>query len=144
MSARLTAAVGLILLGALGGHLLGERVRARVKALDLLIGDMDRLRVAMLEERLPRREALGRCKSPWLSGGEAPAWELSAEGQAQVREFLDGLGRGTLSEQALLLPRAQAEFCEGREEARARYQTLARLYPSLGALGALALALMFV
>lgn len=144
MSARLTAAIGLIVLGALGGRLLGERVHARVKALDLLIGDVERLRVAMLEERLPRQEALERCKSPWLRGDEAPDWELNGEGRAQVRAFLDGLGRGTMSEQALLLTRVQAELREGREEAQLRYQTLARLYPSLGALGALALALMFV
>lgn len=144
MSARLAAAMGLIALGALGGRLLGERVRMRARTLELLAGDMERLRVAMLTQRLPRAEALARCESPCLrEEGGFPA-ELRQEDRAFVQDFLERLGRGTAEEQALLLPRAQARLLKGRDEAKERYQTLARLYPCLGALGALALALMFV
>ena len=105
---------------------------------------MDRLRLAMLEERLPMDEALRRCVSPLLRGEEGPETSLAPDDLECLRELSARLGRGTAGEQALLLPQMRERLLQRRDEARARYQTLGRLYASLGALGALALALLFV
>lgn len=143
MSLRLISALLLIALGAVSGRLLGERARRRAQALDELACDMERLKVAMLEERLPLDEALERCKSPLLRGQEGDDCLTEQDG-ALLREFRGLLGQGTAAEQALLLPRTQERLREARDQARARYLSLGRLYPSLGALAALALALAFI
>ena len=143
MSARLFAALLLIALGAVSGRLAGERVRRRARALDELACDMERLKTAMLQERLPLDEALERCKSPLLPGQEGEDC-LTGDDQALLSDLLGHLGQGTAADQALLLPRMQARLREARDQANARYLTLGRLYPSLGALAALALALAFV
>ena len=144
MSARLFAALALIILGALAGRLAAERLRRRCEELHVLAGDMDRLRLAMLEERLPMDEALRRCVSPLLRGEAGPETSLAPDDLECLRELSARLGRGTAGEQALLLPQMRERLLQRRDEARARYQTLGRLYASLGALGALALALLFV
>lgn len=143
MSARLFAALLLIALGAVSGRLAGERVRRRAQALDELACDMERLKTAMLEERLPLDEALERCKSPLLSGS-ADDDCLTDDDRTLLSDLRGNLGQGTAADQALLLLRAQARLHEARDQAKARYLTLGRLYPSLGALAALALALAFV
>lgn len=145
MSARLTAALLLIALGAVSGRLLGERTRRRVRLLDALAQDTQRLQQAMLEERLPLDEALERCRCPLLRADDEPDEDcLTEDDRALLHDLKRRLGQGTAAEQALLLPRARDAFLEAREQAATRYQSLGRLYPSLGALAALALALAFV
>jgi len=137
----------------------------RVKALQSLRRAVSRLAEDMLEKRLPLRGALAasehvlfsraaqECQSPEealrraareLSGRGGPLDSLTREDLAAVERLADGLGRGSLERQRLLLRETTDELAALSLAAEKLAAERGRLYVSLGALGGLALAVMLV
>jgi hypothetical protein len=126
-----------------------------------------RLRIEMIERRMPLRDALSRAGGVFLEaagemeGGAPPgeAW-IRAEGRltergsvldcigecdkTAFRRLFDGLGAGGLQTQRLVLSEAEEELERLSEQARKKREEQGKLYASLGALGGLAMALILL
>lgn len=151
--------------GALMGWAMAEGQRRRVRTLRDLTEDMAQLEDGMIQKRLPLREALSGCKSPCLrtlaEKGDAPCavWEeirgkmtrpggaldcLTREDMETLDRFVRQLGGENAERQKALLREGAQEFLAGRQAAEKRLNDEGRMYTSLGALFALALAILLM
>lgn len=164
---RLGAACVMTAASAWGGRLLAGAQERRAAALRDALGGVRRLRVEMLERRVPLAEALDRCGGIYgeaaagvrsgLSPGEAcarAAFSLREKGgaldcleegdMAAIKRLFEGLGEGCAGNQRVLLCETEEELERLLHQARRRREEQGKLYASLGALGGLALALLLL
>lgn len=165
---RLGAACVMTAACAWGGRMLACAQERRAAVLQETLTDVRRMHVEMLERRMPVREALDACSgsisretakrmregidpfsayrqtaaSLRMKGG---ALDCLAEGDmAALERLFEGLGKGSVGHQRVLLTDAAEEIERLLHQARCKREEQGRLYASLGALGGLALALLLL
>ena len=164
---RIGAACVMTAASAWGGKMLAGTQARRAQTLRETVSGVRRLKVEMLERRMPVKEALLVCGSIFSAVGQEMK-EGSGPGQAGERaleklcargKMLDclepddrtalmrlfsGLGEGGGQAQRLLLEDAQEEMERLVQKAVRRQEEQGKLYTSLGALGGLALAILLL
>lgn len=164
---RMGAACVMTAASAWGGRLLAGAQARRAEALKEAAGGVKRLRIEMLERRMPLREALSAAGGLFSSaagemeGGAPPgeAWKRAADrlslrgglldsleecDRTALGRLFDGLGQGGLQAQRLVLSEAEGELERLYLQARKKREEQGKLYGSLGALGGLAFALLLL
>lgn len=164
---RMGAACVMTAASAWGGRLLAGAQARRAEALKEAAGGVKRLRIEMLERRMPLREALLAAGGLFSSaagemeGGAPPgeAWRRAEKGLTErgglldsleegdrtaLMRLFDGLGSGGLQAQRLVLTEAEEELERLQGQARRKREEQGKLYASLGGLGGLALALLLL
>ena len=139
----------------------------RAEALHEAVCGVRRLKIEMLERRMPLQEALSLAGGAFeaaageMEGGAPPgeAWEQAKKAQTARGAPLDALeesdltaltglfgrlGEGGLQTQHLALSEAEEELQRLCDQARRKRDEQGKLYASLGGLGGLALALMLL
>lgn len=164
---RIGAACVMTAASAWGGRMMACAQARRAETLRELAAGVKRLKIEMLERRLPLHEALSLAGGAFgaaageMEGGAPPeeAWRRARERLSQRGALLDsltgddctalgrlfqGLGAGGLQSQRLVLSEAEEEISRLYDQARRKREEQGKLYASLGALGGLALALILL
>ena len=164
---RMGAACVMTAVSAWGGNLLAGAQTRRAETLKEALSGVRRLKIEMLEKRMPLREALlcsggaFEAAAGEMEGGAPPgeAWKRVEERLIMRGELLDsleecdrtalgrlfdGLGQGGLQAQRLVLSEAEEELERLQLQAKKKREEQGKLYGSLGALGGLAFALLLL
>ncbi len=164
---RMGAACVMTAVSAWGGNLLAGAQTRRAETLKEALSGVRRLKIEMLEKRMPLREALlcsggaFEAAAGEMEGGAPPgeAWKRAEErlimrgglldsieecDRTALGRLFDGLGQGGLQAQRLVLSEAEEELERLQLQARKKREEQGKLYGSLGALGGLAFALLLL
>ena len=165
MDATMRMAAGVVLMAccAMFGKALSAAQKRRMRFLEDALRGARALERLILIRKLPAAQALRECGFPPFQEAAGrmaenhldpdAAWSLTETGESvrpaapADREALSRLfamlGTGDLAAQGEYLKEAQAAMTEQLEVARKRREETGKLYPTLGALTGLALAVLF-
>lgn len=166
MRIKLFAAVAVTIAAVMCGHSMAQGAQRRLHTILELLDGLRRLRIQVVEQLEPLSRALAQSGSPILSAvseflsetvGAHAAWQMLCQKERARGGKLDGLtarelepldrmferlGASGRNDQAQIIETCHAALEDSRLEAQERAAQAARLYPTVGGLLGLMLAVL--